>query len=93
MEQSGEAFFGSSTAHEYPDPEDYAPNSAKYSWDGEDYGYVPPALPSRSWNGNDQGDWPVRNHRNVDDSLGEPYQPVRDVTVDSDYEISDIDIA
>lgn len=93
MERSSEKFHDLPPIHQYPDPEDYAPNADVYSWDGEDYGYVPPTLPSRSWNGADHGDWPASGNRDIDGSVDELYRPVRDVTVDSDYEISDVDTA
>jgi len=92
MDQSGESFYDLPATHEYPDPDDYAPNATKYPWEGEDHGYVPPGLPDRpprSWNGNHPDAWPTSNNGSLYGPVDRPHRLEREATLDPDYQISD----
>lgn len=95
MEQFGQSSYGLIPAsHEYPDP-DYAAHATKYPWLGDD-GYLPSALhglPSGSLEeiprpGNHGSPWKAGDDRGeILDSNARG--PAREVTWDSDYQLSD----
>lgn len=92
MEQSSEAFYSSPVTHEYPDPENYAPNATSYSWEGEDHGYVPPGLPgrsSRSWNDSGRNGWLESSIASLYGRVDGPHWLQGETTLDPDYQVSD----
>ena len=91
MDQSHESFYDLPVIHEYPDPEDYAPN-AMYAWEGIHHSYVPPELTdrfSKFWRDEEQHGQSKNDNDDFRADGNGSYQPRNDATVDPDYQVSD----